>query len=459
MVGAPEIQHIEVLAGQALNELALGEHLAKPGDVLVQAAIVEAAGAHLTVAGWRADTPSGARFAVVTGITASVPATPWPDLPALALPEQQVRPWLLPAVYDRVRGGKSEFLSELRPAAALFLMFEGIDYDGDEHASAKLDAFVRHIQGVLARYDGALLQLTIGDKGSYLYGAFGAPVAHQDDAARAVAAALELQAPPAEMPFITNIQIGVAYGQMRAGAYGGITHRTYGVLGDKTNLAARLMQVASGSVLCDETIEQAARTSWTFEALPPIRLKGKARPVAVYRPLSKTPQSASGSRIDELDPAHQLTLKVASVIGQLFSVDVLHAIYPGEADRVQLEEQLEALSQLGLVTRHLAVSRRELSYLFVDPSILETSYNRLLFAQRRQLHRAMAEWHERLYAGDLAPYYALLAEHWSKAEDMAKAIVYLERAGEQAQQRGDYDEAIRYINESLALIAASSDPK
>jgi len=86
----------------------------------------------------------------------------------------------------------------------------------------------------------------------------------------------------------------------------------------------------------------------------------------------------------------------------------------------------------------------------------ETSYGRLLFAQRRQLHRAVAEWYERTYADDLVPYYPFLAQHWSKAEDMAKAIEYLQRVGEQAQQRGDYQEAIRYVNESLALNAQAA---
>ena len=43
------------------------------------------------------------------------------------------------------------------------------------------------------RYGGNLLHLTLGDKGAYLYTVFGSPVAHEDDAARAAAAALELR--------------------------------------------------------------------------------------------------------------------------------------------------------------------------------------------------------------------------------------------------------------------------
>nr|MDQ2999509.1 hypothetical protein [Chloroflexota bacterium] len=450
LVGDPAIQNIEVLTGQTLDDLAVGEHLAGRGEVLVQAAMVEDLSARITIADWRADPAAGKRFAVAIGLAEPAPLAPWPDLAPEALSADQVRPWLLPPIYARVHEGKSEFLSELRPAAALFLAFQGIDYDAEAGAGAKLDAFVRWVQVVLARYDGALLQLTIGDKGSYLYGAFGAPIAHEDDAVRAVAAALDMLSPPSHLQFVQGIRIGLAYGQMRAGAYGATTHRTYGVLGDKTNLAARLMQAASvGSVLCDEAIHQAAKSRVQFVALAPLAVKGKAEPVAVYQPIAATIQSAINSRIDQLSPAQQLTLKVASVIGHDFAVRLQRDISPGDADTPQLEEHLQALEQLGLVLQRGHVP--DLSYAFRDSLTWEVTYGRLLFAQRRQLHRAVAEWYERTYPDDLAPYYQLLAQHWSKAEDMAKTIRYLEQAGDQAQQHGDYQAARRYFNESLAL--------
>ena len=53
-----------------------------------------------------------------------------------------------------------------------------------------LRAFIMWVQGVINHYGGSLLDLTIGDKGSYLYAAFGAPLAHENDTARAVRAAL-----------------------------------------------------------------------------------------------------------------------------------------------------------------------------------------------------------------------------------------------------------------------------
>jgi hypothetical protein len=200
----------------------------------------------------------------------------------------------------------------------------------------------------LDRYDAALLQLSLGEKGSYLYATFGAPVAHENDALRAVRAALELRAPPSELNFITTIRIGVSYGQMRAGAYGGPTRRTYGVLGDRTNLAARLMQTAD-DILCDEAVYELAHSRVAFAALPPLTVKGKARPVAVYHPLAELNPDTLGSTIDRLEPGAQLTLKVASVIGPVFAEELLWAIHPIAADRLGLEAGLASLRTLGLL--------------------------------------------------------------------------------------------------------------
>ncbi|RME40271.1 MAG: adenylate/guanylate cyclase domain-containing protein, partial [Caldilineae bacterium] len=200
-----------------------------------------------------------------------------------ALPDEQVRSWLLPPVYERLRSGQGQFLAELRPATALFLRFGGLDYDADDDAGQKLDAYIQWVQRVLAHYDSYLFQLTIGDKGSYLYAAFGAPVAHEDDAARALAAAADLRATPPDFDFLHGIQIGLSQGRMRAGAYGGTMRRTYGVLGDEVNLAARLMgQAQAGQILVSKPVADAASQSYHFQSLGRIKIKGKEDPQPIF---------------------------------------------------------------------------------------------------------------------------------------------------------------------------------
>jgi adenylate cyclase len=284
LVGDPDIQLIDALAGKTVVRMAAAERLADRGEVVVDAQTAAHLDKQAQVVEWRTEVETGDRFAIVDKLMSPVEPAGWPPLAPQALREDQVRPWLLPAVHERLREGLGEILLELKPGVTLFLRFEGIDYDSDEAAGAKLDAYIRWVQGLLAQYEGSLLQLIIGDKGSYLYAAFGAPIAHEDDAQRAVIAAMELRTLPADMDFIRPVQIGISQGTMRAGAYGGTTRRTYGVLSDEVNLAARLMQhAAPGEVLVSKRVQKAVPEAFTWEILPAIQVKGKSRRIPVAR--------------------------------------------------------------------------------------------------------------------------------------------------------------------------------
>jgi class 3 adenylate cyclase/tetratricopeptide (TPR) repeat protein len=334
LVGSPSIQLLDVLAGRTLDRLAAAEHSAESGEIVVDAQTAELLGDAVLLAGWRADEHGNRQAALIASLAQPIAPSPWPALPT-KLGTAQIRPWLAPAVAARLDADHAPFLAELRPAVALMLQFGGIDYDHDENAGAQLDSFIRQVQRLVARYDGHVLDVTIGDKGSYLYIVFGAPVAHDNDAAQAVASALELrQAAP-------DVRIGIAGGQMRCGAYGSGQRRTYGVLGDKTNLAARLMGLAeTGAIVCDDTIYRQARRQWQFVALPPVRVKGKAGPIAVYRPTGRPANSAA--------PAATTIL-----IGRQAEIEYLHecldAIARGES-RILILEGEAGIGKSRLIT-------------------------------------------------------------------------------------------------------------
>jgi class 3 adenylate cyclase len=202
VIGNPKIQLIDVLAGRTLTRLSETEHQAEKGDVVLDEATAVALNDHLQIKTWRQDEETGHRYAVVSAITGHVPSVPWPTLSQDILSDELVSSWLLPPVFDRLQSGGGEFLAELRPAFALFLRFSGIDYDRDPQAQEKLNTFAQAVQEILQRYQSNLLQLTVGDKGSLLYAAFGAPVAHEDDAVRAMSAALELRDLSRSLDFI-----------------------------------------------------------------------------------------------------------------------------------------------------------------------------------------------------------------------------------------------------------------
>jgi class 3 adenylate cyclase len=280
LVGDSAVQRIDLLAGGLLDQMAAAEQQARRGEIVLTAAAAAQLKELIAVAEWRPD-GLGGRVAVLAGLAQDSAPAPWPEQPAL--PAEVARPWLLAPVYERLQRGEGEFLAELRPVVVLFLKFGGIDYDHGERAGAQLDAYVAWAQRQLARYEGNLLQITVGDKGSYFSCTFGAPQSHEDDAERAVAVALRLQAPPPELDFVCDIQIGISQGVMRAGAYGGQLRRTYGVLGTEANIAARLMSLARpGQIVASARVAELAGAGYSFVSLGEQRLKGHAEPLPVF---------------------------------------------------------------------------------------------------------------------------------------------------------------------------------
>ncbi len=296
LIGDPTIQLVDALAGETVYRLSTAEHHAERGEILLDQSAVAVLGGAVNVVEWREDSESGERFAVVDQLKVKVEPHPWSTLEADSLTDEQVRPWLLPPVYERLMSGMGEFLTELRPTVSLFLRFSGIDYDADFDAQSKLNTYIQAVQRILTRYNSYMLQLTIGDKGSSFYAAFGAPLAHEDNAIRAVAAALELR--DLQMDFITDVQIGISQGLTRTGACGGMYRRTYSAIGDEVNMAARLMQNAPpGQVLVNQNVRKATADNFNWEDLPPLKVKGKSQPVIVFRLISN--QERHGIRLHE----------------------------------------------------------------------------------------------------------------------------------------------------------------
>jgi class 3 adenylate cyclase/tetratricopeptide (TPR) repeat protein len=282
LVGDPKIQVLDVLAGRLLDELAAAEGLAERGEVVLASSassILESSMGEFTWRNSSGDQP----VAVISELKVDVPEAPLQLSVPLVFPEERIRSWLPDVIYERIKNGRGEFLAELRPAVALFLRFSGIDYEKDDQAGEKLDSFIRIVQARLKRYEATMLDLTIGDKGSYLYASFGAPVAHEDDPQRAVAAALELHGVVDSFPFIDPIQIGISQGMMRAGTYGGTTRGTYGVHGNDVNIAARLMvKAVPGQILVTQRISNAVETTFDVREIGSLDLKGQDHPVPVF---------------------------------------------------------------------------------------------------------------------------------------------------------------------------------
>jgi tetratricopeptide (TPR) repeat protein len=138
------------------------------------------------------------------------------------------------------------------------------------------------------------------------------------------------------------------------------------------------------------------------------------------------------------------------VIGRIFAFRILRDVHPVEEDRVRLGEYLSTLEKLDITP--LETPAPELAYIFKHIITQEVAYNLMLFSQRRQLHRTVAEWYEQTQAEDLAPSYQLLAFHWSKAETDDKAAYYFEKAGDGAMHGGANLEAKAMYEQAVECL-------
>ncbi len=278
-VGDPAHSLLEALAGPTLDRMAAVEQVAVAGEILVDDAARDAlapgfqSGPGRPLGGGRGDAHP------VLAVAAPAPPSPWPPL-APSGTEDTARHWLLPAVAEQLAAGAG-FLGDLRQAVPFFVSLDGLDWEGDPRVGQRLDAWVRWVQATIGGLGGAVIQLTIGDKGTNAYAAFGAPVAQEDAADRAAAAALALQHPPAALGFVPVTRIGISQGPVWTGACGSAERRCYGVMGEPVNLAARLMTRAEpGSILVDQRIARSAGRH-RFSAPTPVAIKGRSDPVPI----------------------------------------------------------------------------------------------------------------------------------------------------------------------------------
>jgi len=293
-VGDQAVQLLDVIAGDVMERVSACEGVATRGEIAVDAETARNLGSRLTVREWRRAGDDD--VALIEALQDEESPRPRPplDYPPDAI--ERLLPWLVSEVGRRIASGKDVFLTELRPATALFTRFGGIDFERDSDAPRKLDVYVRWLQRIISRLEGVLVQLTVGEKGSYFYAAWGAPIAHDDDTMRACTAALEISRPPAEIAaFITSTQVGITCGTMRTGAYGNRQRRTYGVLGDDTNLAARLMAKAgTNEILISSHAARRQTDSFDLLSLPSVTVKGKKEPVPVFRLLGRKQKGILG---------------------------------------------------------------------------------------------------------------------------------------------------------------------
>ena len=158
------------------------------------------------------------------------------------------------------------------------------DVTGSSELGEKLDPealrvllarYFERMKAIVERHGGSVEKF-IGDA---VMAVFGVPVVHEDDALRALRAAVEMREALPELG--VNGRIGVTTGEVVTGTEERLA------TGDALNVAARLEQAAQpGEILIGEETLRLTRGAVEVEAIAPLSLKGKAEPVAAYRLVS-----------------------------------------------------------------------------------------------------------------------------------------------------------------------------
>ncbi|MEU1889297.1 adenylate/guanylate cyclase domain-containing protein [Micromonospora sp. WMMD987] len=190
-----------------------------------------------------------------------------------------------------------------------------------ERVGAVTDRVLAALAGAVKTFGGHVDKLT----GDGIMAVFGAPVAHEDDAERAVRAALSMQRAVRRVlddergggaPL--GLRVGLNTGDVIAGIQAAIE---YTVIGDTVNTAARLADAAAvGAIYAGARTSSATRHVASWRVLRPLRLKGKREPVEAFELLGLLDAPGTRSGLGDEAPFVGRETEIGRVAGRLAEV-------------------------------------------------------------------------------------------------------------------------------------------
>src|SRR6266480_179812 len=236
----------------------------------------------LACAKCRAELPGSARFCLECG----EPVAPRTDS-GVASPESYTPKHLA----EKILTSRAALEGERKQVTVLFADLKGsmellADRDPEE-ARKLLDPVLEHMMEAVHRYEGTVNQVM----GDGIMALFGAPLAHEDHAARACYAALRMQETVTRYAdevqrsrgVPVTIRVGLNSGEIVVCAIGNDLHMDYTVVGQTAHLAARLEQMANpGSVLTTADTLQLTEGYIAMKPLGLVSVKGLPNQIQIY---------------------------------------------------------------------------------------------------------------------------------------------------------------------------------
>jgi len=205
-----------------------------------------------------------------------------------------IRRFIPSAVFKQIECGTLTYVNEMRNVSTIFINGPALDVMTTDGAQ-RTQQLMTDVQCACYAHEGTLNKFLIDDKGMLFLLVWGLPpLVHTDDPTRAVLCCFDM------VKVFRKLQVGggkfgVTTGRSYCGVCGSESRMEYTVLGDCVNLSARLMAHAPPlGILVDEATKNRGTSEILFNALPPIKVKGKGNPIPVYSPVLAEPPAHIG---------------------------------------------------------------------------------------------------------------------------------------------------------------------
>lgn len=158
------------------------------------------------------------------------------------------------------------------------------------------------------------------------------------------------------------------------------------------------------------------------------------------------------ARVDSLDINAKTLLRIASVIGRSFFLCIITEIIKNEE---LIRNSLNTLKQLQFIRERTRME--EIEFTFNHVLAQEAVYNSVLQKERKELHEQVALAIEKVFSNKLHEFYGVLAMHYLQSENLNKAEIYLEKAGEEALKTSASSEALNYYRKVVTLYQNNNE--
>ena len=211
-------------------------------------------------------------------------------------------------------------------------------------------------------------------------------------------------------------------------------------------LIVQIYNRTGGVPLLVEEFSRLACESADFEPGMAARVSSAADPTGE---LPATLQELVLAKLDRISDSREVA-QLAATLGREFAYDLLAAVVA--VDEVTLRAELSKLVASGIL--HASGRPPECIYLFKHVLIVEALYNAIGESTRRRFHKQIAEVIEARFVHLVDAQPEVLAEHFTAAGLLEKAIGFCLKAGLRSRDRFAHAEAINHLTKGLKLLEA-----